>query len=239
MFKKVLVIVCAMSVMIMTGCGMLGGVSQKDYEMATADRDMYMNDYLELTEETDELTDEIAELESEIETLEADILALEEEIAAAEAGAMEGNGEVVIHEITDDVAVKVQLPEGFSYSGDGMYIADAPDPSNITVRSAQTGDNGLNFTKELLQQSIVGTYENMGYVVEDFEISTYESSEVGGYETLFMEMSYTLNGLNLQQIEFIIQVDDTTCTIVYTTEESLGWYDEFLQSVDSIQIGKK
>ena len=41
MFKKVLVIVCAMSVMVMTGCGMLGGVSQKDYEMATADRDMY------------------------------------------------------------------------------------------------------------------------------------------------------------------------------------------------------
>ncbi len=239
MFKKVLVIVCAMSVMVMTGCGMLGGVSQKDYEMATADRDMYMNDYLELTDASYELEDEIADLESEIATLEADILALEEEIAAAEAGAMEGDGEVVIHEITDDVAVKVQLPEGFSYSGDGMYVADSSDPSNITIRSAKTGNNGLNFTKELLQETIVGTYENMGYVVEDFEISTYESDEVNGYETLFMEMSYILNGLNIQQVEFIIHVDDTTCTMVYTTEESFGWYDQFLQSVDTIQVGKK
>ena len=85
MFKKVLVIVCAMSVMVMTGCGMLGGVSQKDYEMATADRDMYMNDYLELSDASYELEDEIADLESEIATLEADILALEEEIAAAAA----------------------------------------------------------------------------------------------------------------------------------------------------------
>ncbi len=239
MFKKVLVIVSAMSVMVMTGCGMLGGVSQKDYEMATADRDMYLNDYLDLAEATDELTDEIADLESEIETLEADILALEEEIAAAEAGAMEGNGEVVVHEITDDVAVKVQLPEGFSYSGDGMYIADAPDPSNITVRSALTGDEGLSFTQDFLEQSIVSAYENMGLEVEDFVISTFERGEVNGYETLFMEMSYTLNGLNLQQVEFIIQVDDTTCTVVYTTEESLGWYDEFIQSVETIQVGKK
>lgn len=239
MFKKVLVIVCAMSVMVMTGCGMLGGVSQKDYEMATADRDMYMNDYLELTDASYELEDEIADLESEIATLEADILALEEEIAAAEAGAMEGNGEVVIHEITDDVAVKVQLPEGFSYSGDGMYVVDSSDPSNITVRSALTGDEGLSFTQDYLQDSIVSAYENMGYVVEAFEFPTFERGEVNGYETLFMEMSYTLNGLNIQQIEFIIQVEDTTCTIVYTTEESLGWYDQFLQSVDTIQVGKK
>ena len=52
-------------------------------------------------------------------------------------------------------------------------------------------------------------------------------------------MSYNFNGVKLQQIEFIIQVEDTTCTIVYTTEESLGWYDQFLQSVDTIQVGKK
>ncbi len=239
MFKKVLVIVCAMSVMVMTGCGMLGGVSQKDYEMATADRDMYMNDYLELAEATYDLEDEIVDLESEIETLEADILALEEEIAAAEAGAMDGDGEVVIHEITDEVALKIQLPEGFSYYGDGMYKVGASDPSNITIRSAQTSDDGLNFTQETLEQSILYSYESMGYDVEDFEFSTYESGEIKGYETLFMEISYSLNGINLQQIEFIIQVEDMTCTVLYTTEESTGWYDEFIQSVDSIQIGKK
>lgn len=239
MFKKVLVIVCAMSVMVMTGCGMLGGVSQKDYEMAIADRDMYMNDYLELSEASYELEDEIADLESEIATLEADILVLEEEIAAAEASAMEGNGEVVIHEITDDVALKVQLPEGFSYVSDDMYKLSASDPSNITIRSALTSDDGLNFTQESLEQSILYSYENMGYVVENFEFATFERGEIKGYETLFMEMSYSLNGINLQQIEFIIQVEDTTCTVLYTTEESTGWYDEFIQSVDSIQIGKK
>ena len=180
MLKRTLVVIGAMSAMLLCGCGMLGGVSKDEMESVIADRDFYMEAYQDELDNQIELQDKIADLESENAALEADILALEEELAAADTGMMEGNGEVVIHEITDDVAVKVQLPEGFSYLEDGVYIVDATDGSNITIRSALTGESGLGFTKENLEQSILSSYENMGYSVKDFEIPIFERDELNG-----------------------------------------------------------
>ena len=74
MKKKVLLITCTLSAMLLSGCGLLGGVSREDMEAAIADRDYYMEEYNEAVEEQ-------AELEAEIDDLEAQVAELEEENA--------------------------------------------------------------------------------------------------------------------------------------------------------------
>lgn len=240
MFKKVLVITCAMSVLLLSGCANLLGVSKADYEAAMADRDMELSNYTEILEENYELEAEWDTLQEEVQSLQDEILALEEEveIAKEEAAAAEGLGEVVIHEITDEVALKFRLPEGFSYYSDGLYSVSTYDPSNILIKSTQTNALGLVFTEEMMEEYLLQTYEDMGYDVENFEMVNFERSEIQGYEVLVIDMALTAQGLNIQQIEVVVQVEDMTCVIVYTTEESFGWYEDFLKSVESIQIGK-
>ncbi len=240
MFKKVLIISCAMSALLLSGCANLLGVSKSDYEAAMADRDMELNNYVEIVDENYELEAEWDALQEEVQLLQDEVFALEEEveIAREEAAAAEGLGELVIHEITDEVALKFRLPEGYSYVSDGLYTVSSYDPSNILIKSTQTNALGLVFTEEMMEEYLLQTYEEMGYDVENFEMVNFERSEIQGYDVIVMDMALTAQGLNIQQIEVVVQVEDMTCVIVYTTEESFGWYDEFLESVDSIQIGK-
>lgn len=237
MFKKVLVVVCAMSVFLMTGCINLGGVSQADYDAALADRDMLLSEYIGAQDAVAELEEQKISLETEIADLEAEISVLEDEVEAAIL-AMEGGGEIVTEQITDDVMLKVQLPEDFSYYGDGLYSAGTYDPSNIIIQSQQTDMFGLSFSQETIEAYFKQMYEAKGYDVSTFEMKTFERSQINGYDTLVMEMYIEQSGMKVTQIAVVVQVEDVTCLVVYTTEESFGRYDEFWDSVKTIQVGK-
>lgn len=237
MFKKVLVVVCAMSVFLMTGCINLGGVSQADYDAAMADRDMLLSEYIGAQDAVAELEEQKISLETEIADLEAEISVLEDEVEAAIL-AMEGGGEIVTEQITDDVMLKVQLPEDFSYYGDGLYSAGTYDPSNIIIQSQQTDMFGLSFSQEMIEAYFKQMYESKGYDVSTFEMKTFERSQINGYDTLVMEMYIEQSGMKVTQIAVVVQVEDVTCLVVYTTEESFGRYDEFWDSVKTIQVGK-
>jgi len=237
MFKKVLVVVCAMSVFLMTGCINLGGVSQADFDAALADRDMLLSEYIGAQDAVAELEEQKISLETEIADLEAEISVLEDEVEAAIL-AMEGGGEIVTEQITDDVMLKVQLPEDFSYYGDGLYSAGTYDPSNIIIQSQQTDMFGLSFSQETIEAYFKQMYEAKGYDVSTFEMKTFERSQINGYDTLVMEMYIEQSGMKVTQIAVVVQVEDVTCLVVYTTEESFGRYDEFWDSVKTIQVGK-
>ena len=71
-----------------------------------------------------------------------------------------------------------------------------------------------------------------------FEMKTFERSQINGYDTLVMEMYIEQSGMKVTQIAVVVQVEDVTCLVVYTTEESFGRYDEFWDSVKTIQVGK-
>lgn len=238
MLKKVLVVACAMSVFFMTGCMNLGGVSQEDYDAAVADRDMLMSEYFGAQDEVADLEVQKASLETEVADLEAEISVLEDEIEAALLAMEEGGGEIVTEQITDDVMLKVQLPEDFSYYGDGIYSAGTYDPSNIIVQSEQTDMFGLSFSQETIEAYFREMYEEKGYDASTFVMKTFERSEINGYDTIVMEMNIEESGMKIIQMAVVVQVEDVTCLVVYTTEESFGRYDEFWDSIKSIQVGK-
>jgi len=241
MLKKVLVMVCAFSVFTMTGCIGLPYVSQADYDAVVAERDTYVSDLESVNAEIEESKETIDSLNTEIETLEAEKEDLEEEVADAQEAvevAKSPLGEEVFYEITDTVAMKFTVPKEFEKVSAGNYsVNNNYDPSSIVITTEKTGSYSLDFTEEYLTESILEMYELIGVEVEDFTINTFERSTVNGYETILMDMSYTAEGIHIQQIEFVIQVDNTTCAMVYTTTPEFEWYDDYLKSVETIQIG--
>ncbi len=90
MLKKTLVVMAAMSVMLLCGCGMLGGVSKDEMEAVIADRDFYMEAYQDELDNQIELQDEILDLEAEVATLEEEKAALEEELASMQSSGSNG-----------------------------------------------------------------------------------------------------------------------------------------------------
>lgn len=89
--KKLLLITCAMSAVMLSGCSLLGLVPQEEMDAVVADRDYYLEEYNTATEtlaeyetEIEDLEEQVADLESENEDLNDQLTALEEELEALE-----------------------------------------------------------------------------------------------------------------------------------------------------------
>ncbi|MBE5885942.1 MAG: hypothetical protein E7284_06000 [Lachnospiraceae bacterium] len=240
MLKKALVIVCALSVFMMSGCSILGLVSKSDYEMAMGDRDYYMAEYERLTSENEDLDTQVTDLTDEVATLETEKAeletALEETLVAYEAAQYPGLDEEVLVEVTDDVAIKVRMPEDFREVRDGEYEAKS-DASYILIDVSDSYAPEMDLTQSEFEEAMEYMLEESGLNVETFEVTQFKDSEINGYDTLLIEMKYSIEGLEIWQIQFIIEADGSSCSIIYTTSPDLGWYDEFEASVNSIQVG--
>lgn len=86
MLKRTVIVASVMAAMFLSGCGMLGGVSQEEMDSVIADRDYYAEAYTNELDTKTELESEIADLESQVQTLEDEKTALEEELALYESG---------------------------------------------------------------------------------------------------------------------------------------------------------
>lgn len=244
MKKKLLVAACAVSMMALCACN-LPIVSVSQYDAVVAEKDAYIEECSELASEVESyetevesLNSEVTDLQTEIALLQTENLNLSSELEDALALAeYSGLGEEVVYDITEDVALKFRLPEGFQYYGNDTYYVNYEDSSNIMVRVEESMANELDFTKQEMEEALLGMYDYMGLKVTDFEIKTFEKSTVEGCKTLTLDMSYVIEGQEVQQVEFIVQVEDTSCAIVYTTASEFGWYEEFLKSVETIQLG--
>lgn len=85
MRKRLLITVCVLSVMMLSGCGMF--VSQEEMDSVIAERDYYMEEYDSAVEEqtsyeteVEDLEEQVSELEDEKETLSSEITDLEAQI---------------------------------------------------------------------------------------------------------------------------------------------------------------
>ena len=89
--KKLFLVTCTMSAMLLSGCSLLGLVPQEEYDVVIADRDYYLEEYNTATEtlaeyetEIDDLEEQVEELEAENEGLAEQLVSLEEELEELE-----------------------------------------------------------------------------------------------------------------------------------------------------------
>jgi len=138
MLKRTVIVASVVAAMFLSGCGILGGVSQEEMDSVIADRDYYAEAYTDELDAKTELESEIADLESQVQTLEDEKTALEEELALYESGSSSSssssssNGsEYTLEDFYNQPMVKEAIDAEFenlrpqyedSYSDMGWYV---------------------------------------------------------------------------------------------------------------------
>ncbi len=114
MLKRTLIIAGAMSVMLLSGCGILGRASVEEMESVIAERDFYAEEYLDEMERQSGFEEEIASLEEEKAALEEEKASLEEELASIQEDAA-GSGMTV-----EDYYTQPHIKEALDIQIDSM-----------------------------------------------------------------------------------------------------------------------
>lgn len=129
------------------------------------------------------------------------------------------------------------LPEGFTEQTDGMYYA--PDYPNDTANIMEAQDDQVTFqyTKESFCEAVEYLYEQTyGYEV-DVNCTEFSKSELNGCKTLTIRASYSLLGMEIEQVQFAVEVGkNKVTTVTYTQTAGGGWADAFDASIDSMSI---
>lgn len=130
------------------------------------------------------------------------------------------------------------MPEGFTEQSEGQWVApDYPnDSSNIIVQQSKDDPYGVNYTEDQFKELITVAYDAQGYTVDEINVAEFTKGKLDDYDTLLIDVSYSLMGVTIQQLEYLIQINDITYVITYTTAPELDWYDAFRTSIDSVQI---
>lgn len=130
------------------------------------------------------------------------------------------------------------LPEGFTQADDGMYYApDYPnDTANINIMTSENDQVTFRYTKDSFCEAVEYLYEQAGYDV-DVNCTEFTMSELNGCRTLVIRSSYNLLGMEIEQVQFAVEIGtNTVTTITYTQEAGGAWTDAFNASIDSMRI---
>ncbi len=131
------------------------------------------------------------------------------------------------------------LPEGFADYGDGMYYHkdDPYGSANINVLAQQEDTVTFQYTKEEFCQAVQYLYESVyGYDVQ-IQCTEFTKSELDGCRTLLARISYALEGVEIEQIQFVVETAQNITTVVtYTQQAGSGWTDAFNESIASMSI---
>lgn len=140
-----------------------------------------------------------------------------------------------------DPTLVYELPDGFTEQAEGMYYApDYPsDTSNIYIQSSENDPFGVNYTEDQFIELVTQTYEAQGFEISDMNMNEFTTGKLDDYETLLIDCSYTLGGIEIAQIEFIVQIDKTTYVFTYTQGPGSDWNEAFHESVKSMAIEYK
>ena len=132
-----------------------------------------------------------------------------------------------------------ELPEGFTEQTDGMYYApDYPnDTANINIMESQDDNVTFQYTQDSFCEAVEYLYEQTyGYEV-DVNCTEFTKSELNGCKTLTIRASYSLLGMEIEQVQFAVEVGkNKVTTITYTQQAGGAWTDAFNTSLDSMSI---
>lgn len=131
------------------------------------------------------------------------------------------------------------IPEGFTPSEDGSvyYCPDYPDKSATIVVSVDEKDEmGACYTKESFEKMLTETFADAGIIISDFEIFGFEEGKIEDYDSLLIDFAYTLDGIKINQMEYIVEIEGVTYNIALTQTNDDDYTDLFLKSKKEADI---
>ena len=130
------------------------------------------------------------------------------------------------------------VPEGFTYDAESMqYLSTSEDEvANINyITNPNDGsfhDTTSAMMEEALEETLTGVY---GETI-DLTMTKWDSIEVDGYEAIQYQVEYLFSGIEVVQMQVIVNGTDNLHFVTFTYLEQEGYADEFEACVDSFRF---
>lgn len=143
--------------------------------------------------------------------------------------------------------VKITVPEGMVESSETKdkeastkrvwQTADpTTDPTNIVYMMNEEKVTGFDDMNEKEYEKLLKEqYKTANYAVDDIEFKEFDKTKVDGFDAWKIKMAYSLNGLNLTQLQILIK-GDKMATYTFTTVGENDWMDKFEKAVKTIDV---
>ena len=136
--------------------------------------------------------------------------------------------------------VTYQVPEDWTQqSMDGVIVYYSPDypndTSNINLYTSAKDPNFSKATKEQFEAVLKATFANLeGAEDMDMSINAFEFVEVDAMQAIRVDASYTLNGIEIRQTQYMVD-GDKNYAFTFTEVGDADWSEVFAQCIESIK----
>ncbi len=160
-------------------------------------------------------------------------------LALSGCGIKENNGGAGKQETARIGEMVLTLPEGYTASAtDGLYINDKypDDQSNIyfyTTEKETDFAQVMEGGREQFEQYLADAYGQQYDERPEIVTSRYEAVSVWSAPAYVVELSYDLQGVHYEQLEYIIDAD-RTYYVAFSQVGAYSWMDAFRVSAATI-----
>ena len=128
----------------------------------------------------------------------------------------EKNGEIVIPEgytLYNDGKISFAYPKTWTKQDGSVTIIQSTNGNNISVAYEAKSDVYVNMTLETYNATLKPLYEAMGMTVSNVKI---EKKETNGQQIVIISQKTTVNGMTMQQTQYIMAAGDLNYTVTVT-----------------------
>lgn len=174
--------------------------------------------------------------QSDEQSVEDTVESLEEE---SEETSVEESSDAVEEEAVLTGELTFDVPEGFEFDAQSNtynYTADATVAANINLNSIASDGSFSMVTKELMATALEAQLESVFGSDITLNIPVYENIEISGRPAVKYTISYEINGVVLEQTQYMIDDGDYYRYVTLTRQGDDAFADIFEAAGNSIRF---
>lgn len=130
------------------------------------------------------------------------------------------------------------VPEGFSYDAESMqYLSTTADEvANINYITNPNDGSFHTTTADMMEEALESTLSGVYGETIDLTMTKWDDIEVDGYEAVQYQVEYLFSGIEVIQMQVIVNGVDNLHFVTFTYLEQEGYADAFEACVDSLRF---
>lgn len=154
----------------------------------------------------------------------------------------------VPEETTDDAEAETPVeegtftfdaPEGFTFDeANNMWVSPnyPEEGSNINTSNSVNDGSFSSITSDILVDAVKAQFESAYGETVEITVTDEAFTEVDGVEAYYYVMSYTFQGINVEQLQYIVNGAENLYFVTYTCMNNEGYMDAFKASAETIRF---
>ena len=130
------------------------------------------------------------------------------------------------------------VPEGFSYDAESMqYLSTtAGEIANINYLTNPNDGSFHTTTADMMEEALESTLSGVYGETINLTMTKWDDIEVDGYEAIQYQVEYLYSGIEVVQMQVIVNGVDNLHFVTFTYLEEEGYADTFEACVDSFRF---